>query len=381
MSSAPVIVVRPQLTLILPALLMGVLALACTDDGETPGRSFYAEIAVDVDASSADSLDGFRAGEGRGGAIRWWYASDPVRWRWEIETTGTIIDDGVLVTVFDGTDSWAHDDRVNTYQRSIIPEALTTMALSPIFSAPVGPANADTIDGFIERWREWDDVAEVSLAGESTILGRQTQIVELRLASGGTIRAFVDPERMFIMRWSADGGSEGQAFDARVTVLDYDTNIDAGLLMFSPPPGTREAGAVDGGSCGSSSISFAQESAFPIVAGFLRPSYAPQGYRSAGAGSEEVPPPGCGPTAVSARIESSGGAYVLLRQRQRHGGIPATVRSWEAVDSNLDDAYRHSENGLVWLVWRDGAVVALLESNSVPLAELLRIAESSELIP
>ncbi len=131
MSSAPVIVVRPQLTLILPALLMGVLALACTDDGETPGRSFYAEIAVDVDASSADSLDGFRPGEGRGGAIRWWYASDPVRWRWEIETTGTIIDDGVLVTVFDGTDSWAHDDRVNTYQRSIIPEALKTMALSP----------------------------------------------------------------------------------------------------------------------------------------------------------------------------------------------------------------------------------------------------------
>lgn len=362
-------------------LLVGVLALACTDDGETPGRSFYAEIAVDVEMSPDDPLARSRVAEGQTGAIRWWYAADPVRWRWEMEMGGTIIDDGVLVTVFDGTDSWAYDDRVNTYRRGIIPDALKTMAPSPIFSAPVGPANAETIDGFIEHWREWDNVSEVARAGEATLLGRQTQIVELRLVSGGTIRAFIDPERMFIMRWGADEGSEGQAFDARVTVLDYDTNIDADLLTFAPPPGAREAEAADGGSCGSSSISFVQGGPFPIVAGFLRPLYAPEGYRSAGGGSEEVPAPGCGPTAVSARIESSGGAYVLLRQRLRDGGIPAAVRSWQAVDSDLDDAYRHSENGLVWLVWRDGAVVALLESNSVPLAELLRIAESSELVP
>ena len=67
--------------------------------------------------------------------------------------------------------------------------------------------------------------------------------------------------------------------------------------------------------------------------------------------------------------------------RRRHGSIPAAVGSWQAVDSDLDDAYRHSENGVLSLLWRDGDVVALIESDSLSFEELLRIAESSELVP
>ena len=51
------------------------------------------------------------------------------------------------------------------------------------------------------------------------------------------------------------------------------------------------------------------------------------------------------------------------------------------VDSNVDEAYRHSEDGVLSLLWRDGDVVGLLETESVSLEELLRIAESASLVP
>lgn len=365
-------------TLLLPALLAAALVLACTGDAEEPGRSFYAEIAVEADPSRNDPLARSRVAEGPTGAIRWWYAADPVRWRWEMETSGSIIDDGMVVTLFDGAASWAYDDRSNTYTRGVIPEELGPIALSPIFSAPVGPAHAETLDGFIERWREWDNVLEAVRVGEATILGRETQIVELRLSSGGSVRAFIDPERMFIMRWAADGGDEEQSFHVEVAALDYDTELDAGLFAFSPPPGARETEARDGQSC-SGSV-FIGRGSFPTVAGFLKPSYVPPDYGAASAGSENASG-GCGPAATWALLEASDGAYILLRQRYRPAGIPDAVRFWETADSGLGDVYHQSEDGVLRIVWREGDLVALLEADAVLLEELLRIAESSQLAP
>ena len=105
------------------------------------------------------------------------------------------------------------------------------------------------------------------------------------------------------------------------------------------------------------------------------------GYHSTVAGSEGSANGGCGSIAVWALLEAPDGAYILLRQRLRPGGVPRVVRSWQPVDSNLDEAYRHSEDGVLSLLWRDGDVVALLETDSVSLEELLRTAESSSLVP
>ena len=360
-------------------LLLVSLVLACTSDDEPPRAvSFYAEVAVEVELSRDDPLVRYGRDENRA-IVRWWYATDPVRWRWEIEGIDGTIDDGMAVTVFDGTDSWAYDDRPNTFQRGVISAAPGTMVLSPIFSMPVGPANAETIDGFIEHWREGAGIPEVTRAGEATLLGRRTQIVELRPSSGDTIRAFIDPERMFTMRWAVDGGDGRQSFHAEVTTLDYDTEIDAARFIFNPPPGARETEVRDAQSCsGSSSVG---GTTFAAASGFLGPSYAPPGYRSTSAGSAASAYGGCGPVAVWARLESPGGGYIVLRQRHRAGGIPESARSWQAVDSGLDDAYRRSENGVLSLLWRNGNVVALLETDSVSFEELLRIAESSELVP
>ena len=373
------IAAQRQFAILLPALLVATLALACTSADEparTPG--FYAEVAVEVEPSPDDPLARFGVAEGRS-VIRWWYARDPARWRWEIETVGSIIDDGVALTVVNEMDFWEYDDRSNTYRRRSIGVIPDGVMLLPTFSAPVGPANAETIDALIEQWRERGDHLEVDLAGEATLLGRRTQIVELRPPGGG-VRVFVDPERMFIMRWAGGGEGGGQSYSSEVTVLDYDTEIDASRFTFDPPPGAREVEAPYVQSCSSSSGPIGGAS-FPAKPGFLRPAYAPAGYHSTAAGSGGSANGGCGPVAVWALLESPDGGYILLRQRLRPGGVPRAARSWQPVDASLEEAYRYSEGAVLSLLWRDGDVVALLDSDSVSFEELLRIAESSDLVP
>ena len=374
------IAAQRQLAILLPALLAATLALACTaGDAPPPPVGFYAEVAVEVEPQPDDPLARFGVAEGRS-VIRWWYARDPARWRWEIETVGSIIDDGVALTVVNETDSWEYDDRSNTYRRGSIAAIPDGVMLLPTFSAPVGPANAETIDALIDQWRERGGQLEVGLAGEATLLGRRTQIVEIRPPGGGVVRAFVDPERMFIMRWAVDGEGGGQSYSSEVTALDYDTEIDASRFTFDPPPGAREVEAPYVQSCSSSSGPLGGAS-FPAKPGFLRPAYAPAGYHSTAAGSEGSANGGCGPVAVWALLEGPDGGYILLRQRLRPGGVPRAARSWQPVDSGLEEAYRYSEAGVLSLLWRDGDVVALLESDSVSFEELLRIAESSSLVP
>ena len=268
---------------------------------------------------------------------------------------------------------------MNTYRRDVLAVLPEGTALSPTFSAPVGPAGVESIDAFIDQWRERSRYPEVDLVGEETLLGRTTQIVELRHPSVGVVRVSIDPERMFIMRWAVDAEDGRQSYRAEVTALSYDAEIDASRFNFDPPPDAREIESSDAQSCRGSQRSVGSMS-FPADPGFLQPSYAPAGYRSTAAGAEDNLG-GCGSVAVWVLLESPEDAYILLRQRRRHGSIPAAVGSWQAVDSDLDDAYRHSENGVLSLLWRDGDVVALIESDSLSFEELLRIAESSELVP
>ena len=211
----------------------------------------------------------------------------------------------MALTVVNGDDSWEYDDRTNTYRRGIIGGIPAGVVLPPTFSAPVGPANAETIEALIEQWRERGDDPEVSLAGEATLLGRRTQIVELRPSTGVVVRMFVDPERMFILRWAVDGTGGGQSYRAEVTELDYDTKIDASRFTFDPPPGgAREAEATSVQSCSSASgpvggASFPAEPWLPqtrVHAGPLplHPGRAPRAARTVA----------CGPIAVWALARS-----------------------------------------------------------------------------
>ena len=167
--------VRPKRWLL--ALVSVTFVLACSPDNvSAPPVSFYAEVVVEVDPSPSDTLTRLGLVDSRS-IVRWWYAADPVRWRWEVETVGTIIDDGVLLSV-GGGDSWLYDDRPNTYQHQTAADMASGPASPLALSAPVGPANVESIDAFVEQWRERIGYTDVALAGESTVLGRRTQVVE-----------------------------------------------------------------------------------------------------------------------------------------------------------------------------------------------------------
>ncbi|MCY3654989.1 MAG: hypothetical protein OXG95_00015 [Chloroflexi bacterium] len=362
-------------------LAAAALAIACASDQESarpPG--FYAEVAVEVESRPGDPLARF-GGDSQRSVIRWWYAPDPARWRSEVETVGTIIDDGVLLTVVSGEDAWEYDDRTGAYRRvfgryaSLGAEAM----LLPTFGALVGPARARTVDGLIAQWRERGDEPEVALAGEATVLDRQTRIIEVRDPSGSVARAFVDPERMFIMRFAVEAADDGQSYQAEVTALDYGTEIDPAWFTFEPPRGAHEADPEAAGSCSGASGPLSGAS-FPAEPGFLQPAYAPAGYHAVGTGSESGAG-GCDPVAVWALLEAEGGAQILLRQRLRRGGMPRLDTSWQPAVAALDEAYRRLEGGILGLLWRNGDVVALLLADAVSIEELVRIAESANLVP
>ena len=290
-----------------------------------------------MDPSPDDPLARIGLAEGQS-AIRWWYAADPARWRWEFETVGTIIDDGVLLSVADGSDWWAYDDRSNSYQRQTIGGMLAGIPSPLSFSAPVGPANVESIDAFIEQWRERGGDFEVELAGEATVLGRRTQIVELRHPAGGLTRVFIDPERMFIMRWAVDGAGGGQSYRVEIAVLDYDTDIDATRFTFEPPPGAREApGASNAESCSSSvgPVGLGGEAAFPPLPASSGPrTHHPATTPPLPAARTALPaaagsPPGPCSKLPRAAISSSASASVraVSRSRPAHGkpSIPTSL--------------------------------------------------------
>ena len=371
------IVTGQRLRCLLLGLIAATLSFACTSDHESARNlGFYAEVAVEVEPRPGDPLARFESGGDRS-VIRWWYAPDPARWRWEFETTGTGIDDGVLLTVADGDDSWEYDDRTNVYRRGVFAGFPDGVVVSPVFSAPVGPAHAPTVEALMAQWRERGAAPEVAVAGEATLLGRRTQIVELRSPAGVT-RAFVDPERMFIMRWAVDATDGGQSFHAEVTALNYGTEFDAARFIFEPPPGASEGDAHPAESCSGGSYLGAS---FPAEPGFLAPTYMPAGYRPVGVGQKSGAN-GCDPVAVWVLLEAADGGAILLRQRFRPGGLALPERSWQAVDSSLDDAYqRYSDDGILSLLWRAGDIVALLQADAASLDELVSIAESASLVP
>jgi len=367
-----------------------LLVAACDsgdEDSAARGFDFYAEVRVEVEADDG-SLSHVRPST-QASLFRWWYASQLPRWRWEIETRDSDIDDGTRVFVSDGISMWSYDDRSMTYQEAAAPQLPEGMAMSPSFSAPVGPANADDLDAFVELWSERGD-SEVRLGGTDTVLGRSVQIVEIRPAwrsssasatgsgqnvetSGGVIRAAVDTERMFVMRWEVDGEGGGQSFSAEVVALADEQAIEASVFEFVPPDGATKVEDA-AGSCSSSSGTMGGSTvSFPP--GFLEPDSIPDRFNSAGAGSKGGA--GCAIDVAWAVHEDGAGGYLLIKQRARRA-LPESVVAWEPVALEDKRGYREPAGGVERLAWQQGDVAILLESDTLRLEELVQVANSFE---
>jgi len=379
------------------ALVVGAVALFGMARSEAPGplEAFYAEIAVQVDVGPDDPLADLR-GPSRS-SIRWWYAPDPNRWRWEVETVAPSLDAGTAITVFDGDEMWSTEAHTTNYRRHGTP---MEVVLSPTFSAPVGPANVASMDAFLSHWRGANESVEV--VGEETILGRRTEVVEMRPAwhsssssatasgsegeagststptssasSGGVVRAYIDPERMFIMRWEVDGEGAGQSYRAEVVRLDYGVDVDETQFVFAPPADATEL--TDGnGSCTSSS-GLQDGRTIQVPPGFLRPVALPDGFRATGAGSQGEAG-GCDAVAAWALLEDDAGRRILLEQRRRPD-IPPALRTGSEVELGDGPAFRGRDGNVERVVWQQAGMVALLRGDGVPFETLFGLAQSSE---
>ena len=227
-----------RIPLLLCALVAATLVLACAPGCGSPRTpAFHAEVDTAV-PPELDPLSRLGISERRI-LTRWWYDPDPFRWRWEVEIRGSIIDDGTVVTVVNGDDYWEYDDRSKSVRRGLMRVVPDEIMLLPTYNASVGPVRARTVDSLIGQLRESGDYSEVGLHGEATVLGRTTRVVGFRSPAYGVVRAWVDPERMFIMRWAGELEGSGGAYASEVTALEYDTDHDERTFSVDPPAGAR----------------------------------------------------------------------------------------------------------------------------------------------
>ena len=253
---------------------------------------------------------------------------DPFRWRWEVEIRGSIIDDGTVVTVVNGDDYWEYDDRSKSVRRGLMRVVPDGIMLLPTYHASVGPVGARTVDSLVDQLRESGDYSEVGHHGEATVLGRTTRVVGFRSPAHGVVRAWVDPERMFIMRWAGELGGSGGTYASAVTALEYDTEHDERTFGVDPPAGARADAMCDASTYPIVGVSGGAPS-LPREPGFLTHAYTPGGYRSVATGSEEHAGGGCGPVALWALLEAPDGSYLVLRQRL----VPAVSPRWRSPEA------------------------------------------------
>ncbi len=399
-------------------VVLVVLTTACTQ-GDAGDAGFYAEVSTRVEDDARPPRWQIAVGsrEATETRLRWWQV-DGDHWRREIEYLDPPLEAGTVTTVADGDEVWTYDSRTDTYQRlPPIPEELRMFPTPAGFSTLIGPANASSVEELADWYREtgaevtlrddeqsgirvieyrpvWrsgsaatatapsrgDDGEAVEPVGTATprpggsAAGTATPSSPEHTA-GGVGRIWVDTNLMFVMRHEIDGGEGHQSALFEVTTLDHGIAIDGDLLRFEPPPGARKVESMTAAECGGSSGPLGGPG-FSAPAGFLRPSYAPEGFLGGSAGAQSGP--GCELVGAWSLLSATGGAgYALLQQRVRVD-VPDALRAGEPVDVSGQDGYHHAEGGVERLAWREGELVAMLESDTLPFEELRRIAESAE---
>lgn len=224
--------------------------------GAPPVRSFYLEAIARVESAVPLSLVGATPGPPivTVTGIRWWYRA-PGLWRWEIETLQPPEEAKRLIIAFDGAVLWQYDSRENSYSRRTGYDFPPGLIPSPSFGLLFGPANAADTGELLERFRSLPEETTAEVVGEDTVLGRRTQVIEVRPSwrqavsadsggerreSGGVYRLWLDAERMFVLRTAIDPETPGEAALVEVTELRLNTGIAEEQFRWRPPVGARE---------------------------------------------------------------------------------------------------------------------------------------------
>ena len=370
--------------------------------GERRGEetAFYTEVTatvVDLDGPRA-LVDGITSGD-HVTRVGWWSA-DARHWRTEIELVEPALESGMLVNVADGTQIWSHQQGSGTYVRYPLPDGGAGSAL-PLMgvSALIGPAGAATIEEIADEFRTRG--AEVTVSepdtgsalrvieygplwhGSSSEVGPSATATETTTeTSGGVGRMTVDTEHMWIVRHELAGGAGHQSALLEVTNVRRGEHIDDRQFRFDLPAGASELSADGSTGCSSGGGSLGGPG-ITAPPGMLRPTYISPGYTTVASGSSGASGGGCDEVGAWALLRFEGGddaPFLLFEQRRRVDGIPAPLTAGTRSDVSGGEGYRFEADGVRRLTWRDGDLVAVLESDALSFDELARMAGSATIV-
>ncbi len=242
-----------------------------------------------------------------------------------------------------------------------------------------GPAYADSVDDLIARTSGEDGIGAVRVAGEEQILGRDTVILEWEAGMPQTSsgRAWIDPERMFVMRVEEQTGSGSRIME--VVELRYGEDQPDDKFVFVKSEGSFET------TCATMQIELQDTSGLAVEVpprGFLRIPF-------------RTIPDGFGSPTYSNGMEVADGRSVCT---STHGHLASA----EAVDGFLDIkqdrsvpevllpvdrsdmrvirgsrlAYVSIEPGITAVAWLEDGIGVQLRSNVLDVVELLELAET-----
>ncbi len=322
--------------------------------------------------------------------IRWWFR-DPGHYRQEVQLERGL-GSTTLVAAAAGANLILYDRSTNSVSQGVNRRLPDGYVVPPIPSvASMGPLPADSVAAFVNGWRRTGDYPKsAEIVGEEVILGRRTTIVDVGPTSsstdssgnethGGTVRLWIDPERMFVMRL-ATGDSAGTSFRLDVTSLRYDLPARDVSVAFIPPPGATVQASANGSGFGSgSSGTSATLSGKP---GFLLPSYIPPGYNPSSEGREG----GLGGRTIAVEDilisqESLPSPCLRIQQRKRADGLPAVLRTGSPTRINGHDTYRGTNGSARTLAWEQDGISVLLTADALSYEELEHVATSMLLVP
>ncbi|MBK6319810.1 MAG: hypothetical protein IPF51_13770 [Dehalococcoidia bacterium] len=188
--------------------------------------------------------------------VRWWNR-DFDHLRIEVETLEPADEAGTDIIVVDRSEQTYFRDATNTYSRTpsyVFPEGSKPRVRPWSMASFIGPwmSPVASIDKVMEQLRTSSDnnvTRTVRIVGHERLLGMPATIVELSPAtsstntdgvvtSSGSIRYWIDEERMVVLRQVADLGGNGE-YSIEVTNLEWDAKVADEQIRFDPPSGAH----------------------------------------------------------------------------------------------------------------------------------------------
>ena len=292
--------------------------------------------------------------------------------------------EGLFVT--DGDTFWSYDSISNTYSRESI-ESFLMIQWSFQPGAFAGGGIAGLLQGL-----GFGPERTATLVGEETLLGRPVHVIEVRPGytgsrsredgtmeeySGGVVRMWLDKEFLFTLRMELPQGPDDGTFEMRVTEIEFNVEVSDDLFRFEPPSGAFEVPASDDLSSRRSEFQSGPGN-LHLPVGFLTPAYHPAGYRAVSSESR-LDSDGRGVDAQFVVEERDGDGSFLVRELVRPD-LPDTVRRGRKITINGHDAWLDTTGDGISLAWHQEGVAIYFGANGVGEAEVIRVAESMQLV-